>query len=109
MAHIGYNSSDFSNKWTQRDSPPPVFAILYNEDIFNWFKTANRFLLPLGGVQPNTLQQATVQITSNAKCNELWSFTPSPVSNQHICASAAGKDTCQVSTSVKSFLVEAHS
>ncbi|EFX79660.1 hypothetical protein DAPPUDRAFT_244722 [Daphnia pulex] len=42
-----------------------------------------------------TLQQAIVQVTTNAKCSEGWSASPSPVSNQHICASAPKKDTCK--------------
>ncbi|XP_046645978.1 chymotrypsinogen A-like isoform X3 [Daphnia pulicaria] len=51
-----------------------------------------------GGNQPNELQQATVQITSNAKCSEFYgSLLPNPlrIFIQHICAGAAGKDVCQ--------------
>jgi hypothetical protein len=48
------------------------------------------------------LKQATVQISSKAKCNNIWAFSLSPftIFNQHICAGSDGKDrpTCPVSS-----------
>nr|CAH0107903.1 unnamed protein product [Daphnia galeata] len=50
--------------------------------------------LKIKGQQPNALQQATIQVIPQATCNQFWIQSPSPVSNQHVCATAAGKDTC---------------
>ncbi|EFX79656.1 hypothetical protein DAPPUDRAFT_225028 [Daphnia pulex] len=49
------------------------------------------------GSLSNELKQATVRITSKEKCNKIWASSASPffIFNQHICASANGKDTCQ--------------
>ncbi len=49
----------------------------------------------LGGNSSNVLQQATVQINTKAECNAQYE---GGIFNQHICASAPGKDTCQVNS-----------
>ncbi|EFX79665.1 hypothetical protein DAPPUDRAFT_52239, partial [Daphnia pulex] len=49
--------------------------------------------LESGGVQPNALRQATVQIIPNADCNAQYGV--GTIFKQQLCASAPGKDTCQ--------------
>jgi secreted trypsin-like serine protease len=44
-------------------------------------------------VQPNVLQQATVQIIPNKDCNAQYKGV---IIRQQLCASAPGKDSCQV-------------
>ena len=48
------------------------------------------------GVQPDVLQQTTLNIITNAKCKETY---PNLFTNM-ICTIADGKDTCQVSSFV---------
>ena len=52
------------------------------------------YFFHLGGNQLNGLQQATVQINTNADCNA--QYGDGTILKQQLCASAAGKDTCQV-------------
>jgi hypothetical protein len=49
----------------------------------------------IGGSRPDVLQQATVQIIPNADCNAQYN---GKITNQQLCASAPGKDTCQVNS-----------
>ena len=44
-------------------------------------------------MQPNVLQQATVQIIPNKDCNAQYKGV---IIRQQLCASAPGKDSCQV-------------
>nr|CAH0107901.1 unnamed protein product [Daphnia galeata] len=44
------------------------------------------------GEQPNALQQATVEVISNAQCNVPYKGA---IKRQQFCAEADGKDSCQ--------------
>lgn len=48
-----------------------------------------------GGSSPSQLQTVTVQTVSRATCKN--AYGSSAISNNMICASASGKDSCQVS------------
>jgi hypothetical protein len=67
------------------------------------YLTSKRYicLYSLGGKQPNELQENTVQVISLADCKK--KYAGNIILNQQVCASAAGKDTCQVKSLV-SFL-----
>jgi hypothetical protein len=61
----------------------------------------------LAGTFPNALRQTTVQVIPQATCNQFWGQTSAippvifeAILNQHVCAAAAGKDTCTVSQMV---------
>ncbi|KAG1696678.1 Clotting factor B [Nymphon striatum] len=49
-----------------------------------------------GGSASNTLQEVSLPIISNEKCNELYSTAkPGVISDNVLCAGEGGKDACQ--------------